>query len=212
MTGCRIAGLLLGAAVALTGAVVYADGGEGFDLTKRVWVGGRTVDVFVLMPQIAGGKGPNEPSAAYADVDVYLIGSVDEGDSYGPEVRRPAIDPATGRPLLDEHGRPIGEIVIPAHDDTFASYAGADAPVDTFGHWVIAGPRATAETVRTRAMPEQSLAGAPLAYAINFGDEWQPLTDAALVKRGLDSGLLALKFSNWGGVAWLAGRPAPKTD
>lgn len=212
MTARRTLTLVIAAMVAIAGLRTGVAGDRTFDLTKKVWVDGRTVAAFVLMPRVAGGRGPDEPSAAYEDVDVYLIGAVDEDNPYGPELRRPAVDLVSGKPLAGPDGAPSQEIVIPAHDDTFARFAGADTPVDTFGHWVIAGPRASAATVRTRQMPAGSLAGAPLAYAVRLDDEWQPLTDAAIIRRGLDRGLLALKFSNWGGVAWLEELPAERAD
>lgn len=208
----RLLVLVVAAMAAVAGPSAGAAGERTFDLTKKVWVDGRTVAAFVLMPQVAGGQGPDEPSAAYDDVKVYLIGPADEDHPYGPEMRRPAVDSVSGKPPAGPDGAPSEEIVIPAHDDTFARYAGADTPVDTFGYWVIAGPQASAATVRTRPMPARSLAGAPLAYAVRLDDEWRPLTDASIIERGLAAGLLALKFSNWGGVAWLEETPGDGAD
>lgn len=194
-------------ATAFISAMAGGSEGQAFDLTKKVWVDGEAVNVFVQMPQAAGGKGPNAATDAYADVEVYLIGAIDEQRPFGPEMRRPAVDPATGKPMLDAGGQPLGELVIPAHDDTFARFADAAAPVDTFGYWIIAGPKATSRTVRTRGVPKKSLSGAPLAYEIRLDGRWQPLTRASVVARGLAAGLIEKRFSNWGGVAWLE-RPA----
>jgi len=196
----RIAAATL-AAAALGGS--FAGAGEAFDLSKKVWFEGRTVDVFVMIPSAAGGSGPDGPSPRHPDVDVYLVGAISETEPYGPQARRPAIDPATGTPLLDEHGRPRAQIVIPAHDDVFSQFAAAAEPADTFGHWVVPGPRASDATVRTRSMPADSLAGAPLVWSIRLDGEWRPLIDAAVIEEGIARGLLKLAFSNWGGVAWL---------
>ena len=177
--------------------------GDGFDLTKRVWMDGRTVNVFVLLPSAAGGQGPNEPQDERQDVTVYLVGEIDQTDPYGPAIQRPGMNPATGEPISGPDGKQIDFITIPSHDDTFTYHVTRDTPADTLGYWVIPGPAATADTVHTRPQPQNSLAGAPLAWEILLDGKWRPLNHADTVRRGIDAGLLEARFSNWGGVAWL---------
>ena len=57
-------------------------------------------------------------------------------------------------------------------------------------------------------MPQGSLAGAPLAYAIKKDGRWFSLTSEAIIKYGLDYGLLSAVPSGpgggFGGYGWLA--------
>lgn len=178
------------------------------DMSKRVWHDGKVMQVYVQIPQKAGGHGNNAPSDDLPDTDVYLIGSIDEADSFGPERVMPAVDPVTGEPMTDASGQPLEEVTIPAHDDTFAQYYPDGTIADTFGYWVLPGSAASESNLRTREQPMNSLAQAPLAYAVDLGDGWQPLTRATLVQQALERDIIALKFSNWGGGAWLAPLPA----
>ncbi len=174
-----------------------------YDVKKSAWFGGLEVTAYAQIPAQAGGSGPMGPTPDYEDQDAYLIGNVYENRPFGPEVRIPVIDPATGMPVLDADGNPQIAAVVPAHDDTFTQFRTDRAPFDGFGKWVVPGPNATDHNVKVRPMPELSIAGAPLVYAIRLGRHFVPLTSKATIQAGLRAGVLSLRDAGWGGVGWL---------
>ena len=188
--------------LAVSASLAAAQEKMTYNLSEPVWVGGEMVTAFVMLPGVAGGDGPARPTERYPDLKVYLVGAMDPAHPLRPG-NRFDIDPATGKPPLDSEGNPLPFLVTPDHDDTFTRFVTAEAPVDAFGYWVIPGPAATPETVNTRDVPAESITDAPLVYEIRLDGQWHRLTDAGVIEQGIAAGLIAAKFSNWGGVAWL---------
>ncbi len=189
--------MLIGAG-ALAQTAAAAD--LAFDLTKKAWVDGKTVQVYVQVPKARGGHGPNEPSKNKGKVDVFLVAPVSDAEPYGPQMSMP-LDKISGKPMLDASGKPMPDVIVPAHDDTFERFA--TKPTDTYGYWIVPGPKATPETVAIQAMPANSMVGEPLVQRIKIDAEWLPLNDAKTVRKGLELGLVTKKFATWGGIAWL---------
>lgn len=184
--------------------LIDASGGLlNYDVEKPAWFGGLEVTAFAQIPAQAGGSGPGGPSTTYEDQDVYLVGNVFDNRPFAPDVRIPVMDPNTGMPVLDRDGNPQIAAVVPAHDDTFTRFRTERSPIDGFGKWVVPGPQATSDNVRARPMPDKSIAGAPLVYAIRLGGSFVPLTSNAVIQAGLRAGLITTRDAGWGGVGWL---------
>jgi len=201
MSRRRALALLIGAG-ALTQSAAAAD--LAYDLTKKAWVDGKTVQVYVQMPKARGGHGPNEPSKNKPKVDVFLVAPVSDAEPYGPEMAMP-LDKISGKPVRDAEGKPMPDVIVPAHDDTFERFT--KKPTDTYGYWIVPGPKATPETVAIQPMPANSMVGEALVQRIKIDGVWLPLNDAKTVRKGLALGLVAKKFATWGGIAWLKNPP-----
>lgn len=157
----------------------------GWDEHRDAWFGGYLVDHYAQIPAPAG-TGPSAPSPDRPDQTIYLVGNV------------------TSTPFAP--GFPIpGVGYMPDHDHVWPNWPATI--VDGYGQLVIPGPNATAATVKTRPMPEGSLAGAPLAYSIKLGGSWFNLTSGQVIQLGLNCGLLATTDIGWGGVGWIEHKP-----
>lgn len=152
-----------------------------YDVSRDAWFAGHVVRQFGQLPAPVG-TGPTEPSPQRPDTPIYLVGYI--GDApFAP-------------------GGPIpGVGTIPDHDHVWPIFT--VKAYDSDGFFVVPGPAATPATVATRPAPPDSLAGAPLAHAVNFGDGWRDLTVVPLIQLGVDRGLLRLVHIGFGGVGWI---------
>ncbi|MDX6742416.1 hypothetical protein [Actinocorallia sp. A-T 12471] len=152
-----------------------------YDEHRDAWFGGYVVDHFAQIPAPMG-SGPSGPEPERPDQTIYLVGNV------------------TATPFAP--GLPIpGVGYMPDHDHVWSTWP--TGIVDGYGQMVIPGPNATAANVKTRPMPEGSLAGAPLAYSIKLGFTWFDLTSSQVIELGLAGGQLATFDIGWGGVGWI---------
>lgn len=159
-----------------------------YDEQERAWLNNREVKLFVDFPDPACG--PVEPSNKQPDADTYLIAPID--------VNAPQ-DLGGTFPLPDG-----GSITVPVHDLTVERNIPASKPADCFGSYVLAGSKATADTVLTREDPNGSELN--LAYAIKLGGEFRPLTAKGIIRAGVAQGLLSLDSSiGYGGTCWIDG-------
>ncbi|GAA4038543.1 hypothetical protein [Nonomuraea soli] len=180
-----LAALALAVTLGVTAAPAQAcpPGNPGctFDEHRNGWFGGYVVDHYAQIPA-PFGSGPGAPAPERPDMTIYLVGNV------------------TDTPFAP--GLPIpGVGYMPDHDHVWPSWT--LSIVDGYGKMIIPGPNATAGNVKTRPMPEGSLAGAPLAYSVKLGHAWFPLTSGQIIQLGLDAGLLATTDIGWGGVGWI---------
>ena len=157
------------------------------DRQPKAWLDNRSIQTFVRTPDSCNSVRPTDERP---DIDVYLISPIDPNN---PQALGGTF------PLPPEIGG--GFITVPMHDTTFSRWVPASQPGDCFGSYVLPGPNATSDTVQTRLDPNGS--GLNLAYAIKFGDRFQPLTANWIVRAGVELGLLRLDPSiGFGGICW----------
>lgn len=172
--------LVLGLSAA---SAALASGGPlpGFDVNKPAWLHGFMVQTYARIPRPGSGVAP---SPVRRDDIAYLVGNIFDPTPFAADVIIP-LPP----------GAPVPFLTVPAHDDVFARFASCSSPVDAFGRWVVAGTNGLTEdpdqNVKVRPMPENSLAGAPLAYAIKLNGRWRFLTNSHVIEQGVNAGLLA---------------------
>lgn len=112
------------------------------------------------------------------------------------------VDTAIGVSPERQVPHPQGVRVLPRHQATLTRMPASDAPRASSGWFVVPGPRASADTVRTQDDPPQSWPGAPLASAVRLGPAWVPLNNHVAIERGLELGLLALRPFSAGAAIW----------
>jgi len=156
---------------------------------QPAWLHGRQVEIGVDTP---GPDGPTGPADDRRDITIYLVGPIDEA----------APQDAGGRfPLPPEAGG--GEIVVPVHDTVLQRGVRERSPADCFGAYVLAGPRATPESVTTRTDANGS--GLALVSRFRFGRLSLATNSAPAIKLGLMMGLLQLDDSiGYGGTCWVS--------
>lgn len=155
-----------------------------YDVSRPAWFAGEVVRQFGQLPAPVG-TGPTAPSPSRPDTALYLIGNVG------------ATPFAPGGPIP-------GGLSMPDHDHVWPLFT--VTVYDSDGYFVVPGPAATTATVRTRPQPAGSIAGAPLARAVDFGDGWRDLTAVPLIQQGVDRGLLRLVPIGFGGTGWIERR------
>jgi len=111
-------------------------------------------------------------------------------------------DPAIGVSPQRVIARADGDRVLPSHQATLTRMPPASAPAPSGGWFVVPGPRAATDTVRSQADPKNSWPGAPLAAAIRIGPAWVPLNNHRVIEHGLARGLLALRPFAGGARMW----------
>ncbi len=177
----------LAAALATVIGLAQPTGAAAADKAVFGWFLSLPVKMFAKSPPKLGGTGPEGPTPAYPDLIVYLISPVDEIAPHGPQ----AIIPT-----------PQGKRTLPPHMDILDALIPATAPHDALGYFVIPGPKATAETVRSGPAPADTIVGAPLAKEIRIGGVWVPLTSSVVIQYGLKLGLLDTRYFDYGGLQW----------
>lgn len=150
-----------------------------YDISRPGWFAGIQVIQFARLTNPADPSSL-APSPERPDTDIYLVGNI-------------------STPFSAEQTIPSGA-VVPAHDDVWSVYTAT--VYDGFGYWVVPGPTASTDTVRTRSQPANSIAGAPLAYQIRLGQRWVNLNNAAVILYGLRTGQLRLIELGFGGAGW----------
>lgn len=100
------------------------------------------------------------------------------------------------------HPRTGKPVTLPSHQDTLSALNSEAKPRLGVGYFVIAGPRATADTVRLQDQPEASWPSRPLASHILIGPEWVGVNNHLVVEYGLATGQLALEYFDVGGMMW----------
>lgn len=151
------------------------------DATRPAWFYGQVVTQYVQYPAPVG-SGPAGPTPERPDTTIFLVGNVG-ATPFAPEQQIP------------------GGPVVPDHDHVWITYPLKVS--DGYGLMVVAGPNGDTATVRTRRMPAGSIAGAPLAYQIRLGGQWYDLDNAAIIRQGIDLGLLRTVDIGWGGTGWI---------
>lgn len=151
-----------------------------YDISRPGWFAGIQVTQFARLPN------PTDPSSLAPspdrpDTNIYLVGNIGS------------------TPFSAEQTIPSGE-VVPAHDDVWPVYTAT--VYDGFGYWVVPGPTASTDTVRTRPQPPKSLVDAPLAYQLRIGQRWVNLNNAAIIVYGVQTGQLRLIELGFGGAGW----------
>lgn len=151
-----------------------------YNIAHPAWFAGSQVSEFVQTPN------PTEPSTltpspSRPDTNLYLVGNIGS------------------IPLNPEQTIP-GGAVVPDHDVVWPIYP--QTIYNGFGYWVVPGPSASTDSVRTRTEPANSLAGAPLAYQIRLGQDWVDLNNADLIKSEVQTNQLRLVELGYGGAGW----------
>ncbi len=162
------------------------------------WYLGLPVQLNAIVPPAYGGEGPEAPSESVPDMRVMLAAPVRTDLPHAPDR------------MIPYRG---SERLLPAHMNTIEFFPTAQCPHDALGYFVVAGPEATADTVRVRdiADPAESVPGSALAYAIRISFVWVELTSHVVIDAGVAMGLLALVPFEYGGLMWgeWYGGPAP---
>ncbi|MBW8485866.1 cupredoxin domain-containing protein [Actinomadura parmotrematis] len=140
----------------------------------------------VAVPGYYGGTAPDEPDPALPSMRCYLTAPVDEAAPSSP-VRRV---PTAG-----------GMRTLPSHQNTTDKHPGPQ-PHNNYGYFVVPGPAATEDTVRSRPAPPDGLPAEPLAYAMRLGGRWTGLNNHLVIEHGVATGLLALVPLEYGGQMW----------
>ena len=148
---------------------------------ENTWVNGHVVTLNVRTPDPADPA----PDPALPAAEVYLIAPVDPAHPFAPGIVIPS--PPAPAP-----------VIVAVHDTV---QTGRHGPANCYGIDVLAGPRATPQTVLTRPDPN---GGATLAYAVRFGPVQLDLTSAVIIKLAARAGLLTLDRSwpGYGGTCW----------
>jgi|GEM_PF-2685424 len=167
------------------------------DFLRGAWFLGRPITMNVLLPSYQGGSGPAGPSDARPDLTVYVHGPIDES--------RPFSDKLFKVPT------PKGERTLPLHENTLTRMVAADEDIDVIGHFVTPGPKATADTVHSRAAPADTAADGPLVYEIKLDGAWKLINSHLVIQRGLSLGLVKATAFDYGGQMWTT-EGAPKTE
>ncbi len=145
----------------------------------------------------AEGRAPNAPAVnpavmrAYESAErfpIYVTAPVTEGSPFSPE-----------RPLRTPEGR---DVTLPAHQSTLTRMPPSDKPARGIGYFVLPGPAASPDTVRTAEQPAKSWPNGPLAREILIGSEWTPLNSHYAVQYGLRTGLLKLEYFDGRALMW----------
>lgn len=165
-----------------------------YDIERRAWYGGVVVHQFVRHPSASSPA----PSPTVTDADLYIIGPINANDPFATQQQFPALGP-DGQPVIGPDGQPV-MITMPNHEHVWVSPS--NYVRDGFGHFVVAGLNGNVSNLRTRPMPMNSLAGAPLAYQVKLGNTWYYLNSYPVIQVALSSGIVKLNELGWGGVAW----------
>ncbi|MCC5868008.1 MAG: hypothetical protein JJU27_05810 [Gammaproteobacteria bacterium] len=162
------------------------------------WHLGLPVQLNAIVPPAYGGDGPEGPSDSVPDMRVMLTSPVRSDLPHAPDR------------MIPYRGK---ERLLPAHMNTIEFFPKAQCPHDALGYFVVAGPEATADTVRVRDIddPADSAPGSALAYAIRIGFVWVELTSHVVIDAGVAMRLLELVPFEYGGLMWAQwyGGPAP---
>jgi len=150
------------------------------DMAAPGWALGLPVRITTTPPTGAGRPSPDIP-----DARVYMVAPTDETAPHRPQASIPT---------------PEGVRILPPHLEVLAELAPAGAVREAQGVFVVSGPKATADRVRTGGALTRSLAGAPLASALRIDDVWVPLTSAVVIDYGVRVGLLEIRPFGFGGV------------
>ena len=148
---------------------------------ENTWLFGHVAQLNVQTPSQANpGPDPALPNAS-----VYLIAPIDPASPFARGVVIPS--------------PPAPAPVIVAVHDTVMPYP--HGPANCYGIDVLAGPKATPQTVLTRVDPN---GGATLAYALKFGPFQVNLTNPVIIELAAKAGLLTLDDSwpGYGGTCW----------
>lgn len=137
----------------------------------------------VTVPDFYGGTAPAEPDPSLPAMRCYLTGTVDEQAPSSPVRQVPTAD---------------GMRTLTSHQNTTDLHP-AGRPHNTFGFFVVRGPKGTDATVGVRPAPPDSLPPEPLAYRIRLGDRWVGLSNHLVIEYGVATGLLALVPLEYGG-------------
>lgn len=151
------------------------------------------VHAYETRPRVAGMPFKPDPEVMRlsAAAPVYPVYITAPRSAESPHSAERAVTLADGR-----------KVVIPAHQATLSRFMPKGQPAETIAWFVLPGPNADADTVRTAPRAEGSLNEAPLAEAIRIGAEWARLDSHLAVQYGLKTGLLRLQFFDRGSLMW----------
>ncbi len=133
-------------------------------------------------------KLPKEADFPWHQTLSYIVGMADKSIGVSPHQR---ISPPGAPPMI-----------MPGHQAVVTCLNTPEAPTLGIAYAVLPGPKASKHNVRSDAMPEHSIIGAPLANAIRIGPTWLPLTNHRVIEWGLHKDLLRLRFFGASPIGW----------
>lgn len=180
--------MLLGFAGTLA-ACAAPQGTRPIDHVVPAWYSGMPVMMrsFEIAPQPIVEEA-QIPETSYRQVVAYIVGVVDPSIGASPAQRIPL--------------SPQRSVTMPGHQGVVPCLAEAAAPIFGIAYAVVPGPNADRFNLKTDALPEGSIIGAPLATHVRIGPTWVPLTDHEVIAYGLHKGVLRLRFFGANPVSW----------
>ncbi|GAA4038549.1 cupredoxin domain-containing protein [Nonomuraea soli] len=148
------------------------------------WYLGMPLVHHIILPEYYGGTGPADPSPELPSLRTYITGTV-EHQALSSPVRQ--VPTASGTKTL-----------IP-HQNTTDTHPG-NRPHNSFGFFVLRGPKGDDGNVLTDPCPPDSIPDAPLAHRIRIGEHWVRLNHHQVIEYGVETGLLRLEPLEFGGI------------
>ncbi|MDX6742415.1 hypothetical protein [Actinocorallia sp. A-T 12471] len=163
------------------------DAGDGPAPGERAiygWYLGMPLVHHIVLPEYYGGTGPSEPSPELPSLRTYITGTVEHQALSSPVRQVPTAD---------------GVKTLISHQNTTDIHPG-DMPHNSFGFFVLRGPKGDDGNVRVDPCPPDSIPADPLAHQIRIGDAWVRLNHHLVIEYGVETGLLRLEPLEFGGI------------
>lgn len=148
------------------------------------WYLGMPLVHHIVLPEFYGGTGPSEPSPELPSLRTYITGTVEHQALSSPVRQVPTAD---------------GVKTLIPHQNTTDVHPG-NRPHNSFGFFVLRGPKGDDGNVLTDPCPPDSIPDAPLAHQIRIGEHWVRLNHHQVIEYGVETGLLRLEPLEFGGI------------